>query len=168
MLKKVLLLAAVALVALPTTAAAQDYAPGGNTITADDTTVAPGEAIVLGIQICQPSTSATFELDSTTSLGSATAGSNGRATLTATIPSTTSAGTHTIEGSCMGSNGQPLVQVLSITVGAGGSGIPVTGSSSTLPMTQLAIAAIAGGGLLVLVANRRRTAQADARETADV
>lgn len=170
MVKRVLALAAVALFATAGVARAQDpsYPTPGNSLTADDTTVAPGESMVLGVQICQPGSSATFRLESAV-LGTATANSSGVATLTATIPSNTSPGSHTIEATCTGTNGQPLTQVLSFTVTGGATGgLPTTGSANTTPMTQVAIAAIAAGGLLVLLANKRRTAKADTRETAGV
>lgn len=172
MLKKILLLSAALLFVSAGAAAAQDaYPPGGNTITTNDATVAPGGAMVLGIQVCRPGTSASFALDGSTALGTATATNSGVATLNATIPSSTAPGSHAINGSCTGSNGQPLALVLSFTVtgGTGAGNLPTTGSSSTTPMTEIAVAAIAGGGLLVLLANRRRSAhRTEARETAGV
>lgn len=172
MLKKILLLTAALLFVSAGTATAQDgeYPPAEDEIVADDTTVAPGETMVLGIQVCNPGSTASFTLDNSTALGSGTASSSGRAEATVTIPSSTSPGTHTITGSCADPEGGTLTQVLSFTVTApGGGGLPATGSGSTTPMTQIAIAAIAGGGLLVLLANKRRTAgRADRRETAGV
>lgn len=47
--------------------------------------------------------------------------------------------------------------------------LPNTGSSSTIPMAQVAVAVIAGGGLLILVADKRRSAgRADERTLSDV
>ncbi len=40
--------------------------------------------------------------------------------------------------------------------GTGAGTLPKTGSSNSVPMSQIALGAIAGGGLLVLVANKRR------------
>lgn len=164
MVKRILAVGAALLIATAGAAQAQTYPPGGNTITANNTTVAPGGAIVLGIQICQPGATASFDLESV-ALGTATANSSGVASLSTTIPSSTSVGTHSITGSCTGANGQPLTLVLSVTIGTG-SGIPVTGSSNTLPMTQLAIGAIAAGGLVLLLGNKRRNAKRDTHETA--
>lgn len=166
MVKKILAVGALLLIVSAGAAHAQTYPPGGNTITADDTTVAPGGAIVLGIQICRPSATASFDLESV-ALGTATADGSGVASLSTTIPSSTSVGAHTITGRCTGADGQPLALVLSITVGAG-SGIPVTGSSNSMPMAQIAIGAIAAGGLLLLLGNRRRNATHDTHETAGV
>ncbi|MGH9085537.1 MAG: LPXTG cell wall anchor domain-containing protein [Acidimicrobiales bacterium] len=168
MLKKILVLAAGLLLLGATAAGAQQYPPAGNTVTADDTTVAPGEPITLSAQKFQGSV--TFTLFSApVVLGTATANSAGVATITATIPSNTTPGTHRVEATGTGLDGQPLTVVLTITVtGAAGSGLPTTGSGSTTPLTQLAVAALAGGGLLVLLANRRRSARAEARETVGV
>lgn len=170
MVKKVLALAAVLLLATAGAAQAQPYPPGGNTITADDTTVAPGESITLSAQIYQSGAPVTFTLFSgSVVLGTATANSGGVATLTTTIPANTAPGSYTIEASGTGANGQPLTLVLSITVtGAGTSGLPVTGSSNSGTMTQVAIAAIAAGGLFVLMANKRRSSKLDEREPASV
>jgi len=170
MLKKALLLSAALLFTTAGTAAAQDAYPpaGGDSITANDTTVAPGDAMVLGIQVCNPASTATFVLDGSSTLGTGTANSSGVAQATVTIPSSTSAGSHTITGSCPDGAGT-LTQVLSFTVtGASGGNLPTTGSGSTTPMTQVALAAIAGGGLLVLLANKRRSAPKAERETAGV
>jgi LPXTG-motif cell wall-anchored protein len=175
MLKKILLLSAALLFVSAGTAAAQDAYPppaSQDSIEANDTTVAPGESMVLGIQVCAPGATASFVLDNSTALGSGTANSAGRAEATVTIPSNTQPGTHTITGSCPDPEGGTLTQVLSFTVtapGQAGGALPTTGSDSTFPMTQVALAAIAGGGLLVLLANKRRQAgRADARETAGV
>lgn len=167
MVRKTLALAAVLLFVTVGAAQAQTYPPGANTITASDTSVTPGQAVVLGIQVCRPAATATFDLDAATRLASATANSSGVASATVTIPASTTAGTHTIQGECTAPNGTQLVQVLSITV-TGGTGLPVTGASNTTPMTQIAIGAIAAGGLLVLVAKRRHDNKADAREAAGV
>lgn len=169
MVKKILMLGAVLLFLTAGAAQAQTYPPGGNTVTANDTTVTPGQSITLSAQVFQPGATVTFTLFSApVVLGTATANSSGVATLTATIPSNTTPGTHTIEATGTGSNGQPLTVVLSITVAGAGTGLPVTGSSNTTPMTQVGVAAIAAGGLLVLLAKRRHDRKAAAREVASV
>ncbi len=165
MIKKILALSAVLLFATAGAAQAQTYPPEGNSFTANDTSVAAGGTMVLGIQICQAASTAAFTLEST-SLGTATANSSGVATLNATIPSDTTAGAHTITGTCTGADGEPLTLVLGITIGAATT--PATGSSNTVPMTQMAIGAITAGGLLVLLANKRRSAKVATSETAGV
>lgn len=166
-----LTLAAALAVAAP--AGAQSYPPAGNTATASDTTVQPGQPVTFTAKTFQPGTEVTFTLFSApVVLGTAIADSNGVATLTTTIPESTSPGTHTVEASGVGANGQPLTVSFTITVlgaAADAATIPATGSSSTVPMTQLAVGILALGGLLVLLANRRRAAQPDdVRETAGV
>jgi hypothetical protein len=170
MLKKVVALAAMVLFLGAAAAGAQEYPPADDTVTVSDTTVEPGQPVTLSARVFQSGSTVTFTFFSApVVLGTATANSSGVATLTATIPSNATPGTHRIEATGTGADGQPLTVVINITVlGAAGSGLPTTGSGSTAPLTQLAAAALAGGGLLVLLANRRRGARAEARETAGV
>lgn len=169
MIKKVAALTAALLLTTIGVAQAQTYPPGGNTVTANDTTVAPGDPITLSAQIFQSGATVTFTMFSApVVLGTATANSSGVATLTTTIPAGTAAGTHTIEATGTGANGQPLTVSMTITVAAAGTGIPVTGSSNTLPMTQIGLGVIVVGGLLVLAASKRRSSKADAADTVGV
>lgn len=177
MVKKILLLSAALLFVTAGTATAQDAypPPEGEAITVSDATPAPGQQITIQACCFQPGSTVTFTLYSQpVTLGTATADANGVATLVATIPSNIAPGPHTIEATGIGMDGQPLTVTQQITVVAPGDGtgtgagdLPRTGSDSTLPMTQIAIAAIAGGGLLVLLASKRRKADAP-RETAGV
>lgn len=173
------LVALVMLVCVASTgvAGAQDaYPPAGDTFVANTTTVGAGGTIVLGIQFCRPASEASFDLDSSVPLGTAIADGDGRATLNATIPSGTAPGAHTINGACTGADGQLLTMTLAITVtgaeaggGSGSGGLPTTGAGSTIPMSRIALAAVLGGGLLVLAADRRRAALSrPERETAGV
>ncbi|CAN5603951.1 hypothetical protein BH20ACT2_BH20ACT2_25010 [soil metagenome] len=189
MLKRLLALgAALVLAAMGSaamgTAQAQTYPPADNSLTASDTTLAPGDPITLTASIFQAGSTVTFTLFSTpATLGTATADAGGVATLNGTIPADTTPGGHRIEGTGTGADGQPLKLSLSVTItGAGGSGsgagsgagsgsgsgLPRTGSADTVPMTQMALSALAAGGLLVLLANKRRTAKLDARQPATV
>ena len=171
MVKRLLALGAVVLIAAAGPAGAQDYPPGGDDVAVSDSSVEPGQPITISAQIFQPGTSVTFTLFSApVVLGTATADANGVATITATIPTTAAAGTHTIEASGIGADGQPLTVTQTITVlGATGAGsMPDTGSSNSVPATQVAIAAITGGGLLVLLGYKRRSAKTEVRETAGV
>ncbi len=169
MVKKILMLGAVLLFLTAGAAQAQTYPPGGNTITSNDTNVTPGQAVTFTAQVFAPGSTVTFTLFSApVVLGTATANSSGVATLTASIPSGTAIGAHTVEATGTGTNGQPLTVVLSLTVSTSGTGLPITGSSNTTPMTQWAIGAIAAGGLLVLVAKRRHSSKAEASEAASV
>ena len=152
-------------------AGAQDaYPPPGDGIAADTTTVAPGGTIVLGLRVCRPAAEAQFTFDASTPLGSATADGDGVATLNATIPSSAAPGTHSITGECADPDGGTLTQVLNITiVGAAGAGsLPTTGNDDAVSMTQIALAAVVLGGLLVLAADRRRAPAAAERERSGV
>jgi len=169
MLKKVVLLAAALVLVTAGTAAAQDYPPAGDTVTVSDTTVEPGQSITLSARTFQAGSTVTFTLFSApVVLGTATANSSGVATITATIPANTAPGTHTIEATGVDEAGNPLTVTTTITVLGGAADLPTTGSASTTPMTQVALAVLAGGGLLVLLANRRRTTKTEVRETAGV
>ena len=74
-------------------------------------------------------------------------------------------GEHHIVARGTGADGQPLVQRVRIMVeGAttGGANLPKTGSDSSLPMAQIGAGAVAVGGLLVLVARKRRSSASSA------
>jgi hypothetical protein len=165
MIKKVLGLAALLMLVLSPAALAQDSPPGGGGLTASDTTPAPGQAITLTAAGFQVGSTVTFDLFSApVRLGTAVANTGGTATLTATIPASTPAGSHHIEASGTGANGQPRTISVAITVTGSGSGgtVPVTGSNSSKPMAEMGVGAVALGGLLVLVARRRSKATAAA------
>lgn len=173
MMKKTLVLAVALLIAMAGTAAAQTYPPaGGGPVTVSDTTPTPGQAVTIVASGFQPGTDVTFMLYSQpVNLGTATADAAGTATLQATIPANIAPGTHTIEATGTGTDGLPRTVTLQITVvapgGAGVGDLPRTGSDSAIPMSQIAVGAIALGGLMVLVAGKRRN-RTDARETAGV
>lgn len=173
MIKKILLLSAGLLFAAAGTASAapaQDCYPlCSNGVTSSDTTVSPGESITLSARTFQGNVTFTLFSEPVV-LGTVAANSDGVATITTTIPANTSPGTHRVEATGTGVDGQPLTVVLSITVAGSGAGgvMARTGTSSTVPMTQVAIAALAGGGLLVLMANKRRGTKVQARDTAGV
>lgn len=164
MLKKTLALAAVLLFATAGVAGAQTYPPADTpSVEASDTTPAPGQQITLTADGFLPGSSSTFTLFSApVVLGTATANAQGVASLTTAIPANTTPGSHRVEVSGTGANGQPLTVVLPITVtGAAGSNLPTTGTDSALPLTQIAIGVMAFGGLMVVMANKRRTANRD-------
>jgi LPXTG-motif cell wall-anchored protein len=171
MLKKVVALVAMVLLVGATAAGAQEYPPAGDTVTVSDTTVEPGEPITVNAQVYQPSSTVTFTFFSEpVMLGTDTANGSGVASLTATIPANATPGTHRIDATGTGADGQPLTVSVNVTVlgATAGSNLPTTGSGSTAPLTQMAVAALAGGGLLVLLANRRRAERSQVRETAGV
>ena len=173
MLKKLLLLAAVLIVAMAGPAGAGDGYSDEDALVLSDSTVAPGGPLTLTAKVCEPAATATFTLGGS-QLGTAAANQAGEATLSTTVPSNLAAGTYPVQSSCLGPDGQTLVLNSTLTVtGAAGAGtgsgdLPTTGSSSTTPMTQIAVAALAAGGLLVLVANKRRGAKPTERQSLGV
>jgi len=106
---------------------AQTYPPPVNTITVDDLTPAPGQTVTVTMQTCKRGTLALFGLDLLL-LGASTAGRDGVAQTTITVPSFTTPGRHTVVGVCIGANLRPLVLQTQVTVtpaapgGAGGGG----------------------------------------------
>ena len=171
MVKKLIALSAVLLLAMAGPASAGDGYTDEDTVTVSDSTVTPGQSVTTSAKVFEPGSTVTFTFFSApVELGTAVADAAGVATLTFEVPATATAGTHTIEASGTGADGLPLTVTTTITVaGAAGAGdLPTTGSSSTVSLTQVALAAVVGGGLLVLVANKRRSAKADARELTGV
>jgi hypothetical protein len=174
MLKKILGLAAVVLFATAATAAAQAAPPSYNgrpsSVTVSDGVVEPGQTVKTSAQIFTPGATVTFTFFSAPiNLGTAVADANGVATLEFKVPTGVEAGTHRIEASGLGANGQPLTVTTTIQVaaaGAGASGLPTTGSSNSGSLTQVAVGVMVFGGLMVVMANKRRTAAQ--RDTAGV
>jgi LPXTG-motif cell wall-anchored protein len=158
MIKKVLGLAALLMLVLTPAALAQDYPPGTPGLTVSCTVVAPGQPCTITARGFQVGSTVTDDLFSApVRLGTAVADTNGTAVLTATIPASTPLGAHHIEASGTGVNGQPRTVSASITVtrGTTGATVPKTGANSTKPMAEIGVAALAIGGMLVLVARRR-------------
>lgn len=133
-------------------AGAQTYPPPPASLTVDDSTPAPGQAITVTMSGCRPTTFALFGVDLIL-LGSGPAGDDGVARATVTIPAVLPAGDHTVSGLCLGANGLPLFLRTTITVtpgaappptttpaapgatgaGTGGSGSGGTGAGSSTP-----------------------------------
>jgi LPXTG-motif cell wall-anchored protein len=162
MLKKTLaasLLLLASVVATSAPALAGDGYADEDALVLSDTTVAPGEDFEATVQVCEPGTDATFEIDGEAA-GEAVADDEGQATATLTAP--TEEGTHTVTGECTGLDGEALVLSSTLTVAAAGAGAPLpsTGSNNTISLTQIGVGAVVLGGL-VLIASRRRSSQRD-------
>ena len=170
MVKRLLALSAVLLVAVAGPAYAGEGYTDEDTVTVSDTTATPGQPITVSAKTFEPGSTVTFSLSGTGVVGTAVADSAGVATLTFDIPADATVGAHTVEASGTGADGLPLTVSTTIEVlGAAAAGdLPTTGSANTLSMTQLAVAAVVGGGLLVLLANKRRSAKAAAGELTSV
>jgi LPXTG-motif cell wall-anchored protein len=91
-------------------------------------------------------------------VGRSTADANGRAVFTFKMPNVP-AGDHHVQVSGIGADGKPLVQRVKVVVASasGGNNLPKTGADSTTPIAQIGAGAVAAGGLLLLVARKRRT-----------
>lgn len=154
MIRRMLILAAVAMVALAPAAHAQ-YEPGGGT-SVSDSTVTRGQTITVTADGCQPGDDVTFYFDGDPA-GSATADANGVATGSVTIPDNASFGAHEISNSC-----NDAVITVVVEGAAATAALPRTGSDSSLPLAKVAIVLIAAGGLLVLVSRDRSSRKASA------
>jgi LPXTG-motif cell wall-anchored protein len=86
-------------------------------------------------------------------LDDTTADSDGFATITFAVPDV-AAGTHTVTGTGTSVEGEPLTVTATVTVSSGE--LPTTGSSSTVPLTKVGLGLVAGGGLVLLGARKRR------------
>lgn len=167
MLKKLIGVVAVttmALVASVSAASAQAYPPPPNEIRclndADLVFVLGGPAI-FDARFFMGGSSVTWTLFSApVVLGTTTADAEGVATIETVIPLDTPVGAHRIEATGVDRFGEALTLVLEITVVAQAptEPLPRTGSSSSVPMAQIAIATIVAGGLLLIMANKRRAA----------
>ena len=158
MLKKALAIIALVLLASTGTARAQDYPPAINSLTANPSTVPAGGRTTLTARTFKAGTTVRFtRFSDPVVLGSAVADASGVAVLDATIPADTTAGSHRIEATGTGSTNVSLTVATDILVTRpGSSAIPQTGSNDTVPLATTGAVILAVGGLLVLVARRRR------------
>lgn len=180
MVKKVLALAAVLLVATMGVARA-DYPTPLHIIVVVESTLVPGGPITVDAQVFDNAASVSFTINGETTtvpLGMANASSAGLARFAGLIPAGTAPGTYTLTAVGRGTDGKTTTITLPVRVSALANGpatvagitverpagsvghtgsLPRSGSSATLPLTQVGLAAVAVGGLLTLVANRRRS-----------
>ena len=179
MAKRILtvIIAVGALLAVSTPAHSQEYPPPTVGIFLSDSTVFPGQIIIIQAGIYAPGSTETFNFFSQpVLLGTATADASGVATLEATIPANATPGTHTIVASGIAPDGSPLELSTTITVladgadgdgtGVGGAGgasgagdLPRTGDNS-VPIARIGAALLAVGGGLLFITRRRRAAAA--------
>ena len=122
----------------------------------------PGGPAAFEAECFLPGSTVTFTLDGEV-LGTAVANDDGLATLSgATIPADTPLGPAEVVATGTSCDGEALTLVLSVTIVAAqappAEPLPRTGSSSSVPMAQIAVATIVAGGFLLIMANRRRAA----------
>lgn len=174
----VTLLATVAIMALATgTAFAQYPPPAGGGTTVSDATVAPGESLTVSGSGWQSGSTVTMTLFSDpVGLGTAAVSGDGTFSAQVEIPSSVSPGTHELQVSGTGADGQPRTTSTRLVVlgaqggasgsasgsgasgsaGSGSSGLAETGrGAGTTAALALALLAVGGG---VLLAARRRSA----------
>jgi hypothetical protein len=136
------------------------YPPDAVSVGVSDSTVTPGEAITVTGDRWKAGGTIHLEFHSTpVQLGTAKARADGTFSATVTIPSTATAGTHTILAAGIGADGaqhtaRTTIEVLGV-VTAGGS-TAFTGAAVRVWMF-LAISLFGVGLGLVLVSRRRRT-----------
>lgn len=178
----------VGVVGLAGAADAQTYPPRDRVIVVVEGDLVPGGPITVEAQTFQGGGNVSITIDGGTTtipLGTTTALPSGLARLAAVVPLSTAPGTYTLTASGPAPNGQPItistpIRIAALSVGSatvagitversGGQGsrapLARTGTSHSVPMTQLAVVAIVAGGLLVLAADRRRSRRVDSAAT---
>lgn len=131
--------------------------------TISDTTPARGASVTASAGCFQSGEQVNGNVHSATVfVGSTTANSNGRATLTFTVPSSLPTGHHTLEliGQTSGhvaTEGFTLTRsAANTTRTSSGSGLPFTGGSDIWPMTAAGVGLVLVGGAAIAVVRRRR------------
>jgi hypothetical protein len=166
MLRRTLALAAFLLASVPVAVAAQEYPMGDDeSLAVSESTVEPGQTIGFEGRDYAGGTSATMMLFSAPrEVGTFTAGADGVVRGDVTIPTSTSAGEHTLELSGTDPEGGEQVLTARITVVSDGegataddeqSGLAFSGSTTMPIVTAGAILAVLG--IAVIVVSRRRS-----------
>lgn len=197
MVKKALALAAVLLLATAGAAQAQQpYPLPTRIVVTAENPLFPGGSITVEARIFETGASVSFTIASQTvtvppassmALGSANTDSTGRANLVGTLPATLLPGRYTLTASGTGPDGKPATMSTPVRVVAlsgpatvagvtvernasdtGGIKLPRSGASNTMPLTRGALGALGFGGLILMLANRRRSTKVDVSETAGV
>ena len=156
MFRRFLLIAALVLAAgsaaVAAPAGAQNY--GGCSAAVSDTTPTAGQTVTVTGTGADAAGTVTAALGSTV-IGSGTADADGAFSFSATVP-TSATGSQTVSVDC--GAGAAVAGVTLTVVAAAGGTIPRTGSSSTLPMTAVALVSLALGGLALTAARKRSNA----------
>ncbi|MFZ6004052.1 MAG: hypothetical protein ACOYXM_08985 [Actinomycetota bacterium] len=135
-----------------------------------DTTPSAGDTVTVSGTGAEPNGTVTASLDGA-QVGSGTATGAGAFSFSATIPSTAT-GTETLSVDCVDSGSSVLSLTLTVTPAAvttttaaptttttvAAAELARTGSNSSLPMTQIALATLAVGGLVLGAARMRKRA----------
>lgn len=172
MTKRLLAATALAVAAmlafLVPSASAQQYQPTA-TLVLSSSTARPGDTITASGTGCTPNATVSLFFGGV-DLTTTTADSTGAFSTQITIPSNATPGVHEISDSCGASSN---ITILSASgtggggTGGGGSqeggvtntGAPLarTGTNSTIPMTQIGFGLLAAGGVMLVLARKKRS-----------
>ena len=152
-----------ALLALAVPASAQGTGSGNATVGGSDVTLDPGQTITVSGSGCGPNVSVDFFIDGAPA-GGTTADQNGNFSGPMTAPNDLTPGTHHVTAVC-GAEVLSFEITRNLDSSATGTGaappLARTGSSSTVPLTSVALALLAAGGLILLFARSRRRHTSD-------
>lgn len=142
---------------VPAIAQTGQYPPGRAELEVSSSSVAPGGSLTVSGDGFRPGSSVAIDLFSDpVRLATVTADATGGINTAVTIPTTTSAGQHTIEASGVTPAGEALVLSATITVGGD---LVRTGSSSTAPLTAAGAGLVLLGAAALVVTRRRRASR---------
>lgn len=152
MFRRILVIGAAVLaagsVALAPASAQDGGGYGGCNVTVSDTTVQPGQSVTVTGSGAAADGAVTASIDGA-EVGSGTADAAGDFSFAAAIPASAS-GNETLSVSCGATRGTDT-----IVLAVGSESLPATGSSSSLPMAQVAVAALALGAVALGAARLR-------------
>jgi hypothetical protein len=126
-------------------ASAQTYPPPVRSITVDDTTPAPGQAVTITLRTCRAGTVALFGIDLKL-VATPTVGADGVARSTVTVPARLWPGRHIVSGACLAPDLRPLFLTTVITVTGPGGNVPPGVGEGTPGTPPPADGGSAGGG----------------------
>ncbi|MCA1845150.1 MAG: hypothetical protein LC792_18545 [Actinobacteria bacterium] len=168
MVRRAVIAGALLLLVAPVAALAQQYPPSATQLGVDDASPAPGQPVAVAGDGYAPGTPVTITFQSTpVVVGTTRADSSGRFSVKVRVPADAEAGAHSIKSSGMGSDGRMRVLSAAVTVDGPApaaaaaapvrsqsrSGLSLTGLAAAVPLA-VGCAALAGGGLLVMLARR--------------
>ena len=159
MIRRVLAIAAM-LVLVPATAAFAQYNPGQPGFIITPSTTTPGSQVSFVGEGCPANSTVTFTSDGVT-LGTGTAGADGKFAVPGSVPASFASGQYTVTavcGSVTMTNTLTVVATTSTTILTGTTttgSLPTTGANSML-LVRIGLGLVALGGLTVLATRRRR------------
>ena len=137
--------AAIVAVGAGAPASAQTYPPPVRSITVDDPTPAPGQAITIALRTCKAGTTALLGIDLKL-VAAPIVGAAGVARSTVTVPSRLRPGRHIVSGACLAPDLHPLFLTAVITVTRPGGSPAPGGGDGTVATPPGGSGTDAGGG----------------------